>query len=170
MMKKLISVLLTALIAVICFLYTYSSYNLPFRSHAFTVTSNDGSIDSLYDLIKAENLYRDTPINVSADFRNSDVAITGKIVVEKVEQDGDYIKVISKYPYFDFGKPPLLMRLDEDDACYENSKIENRYIVIYFPIDNINLYEFFGGKKIVFKAKFNKINSKYIICSEGEVL
>ena len=169
-MKKFISVLLTALIAVICFLYTYSSYNLPFRSHAFTVTSNDGSIDSLHDLIEAENSYRDTPINVSVDFRKNDVTITGKIVVEKVEQDGDYIKLISKYPYFDFGKVPLLMRLDEDDAWYENNNAAYRYIVIYFPIDNIDPYDFFTGNKIVFKAKFNNINSKYVICTEGEVL
>lgn len=169
MIKKLISTLLTALIAVICFMYTYSSYNLPFRSRAFIVTSTDGSIDSLHDLIEVENLYRNTPIDISADFRNSDVSITGNIVIERIEQDGERIKVISKYPYFDFGKAPLLMRAD-DDAWYEDNRMENRYIVIYFPIDNINIYDFFDGKKIVFKAKFNSINSTYIICEEGEVL
>lgn len=168
-MKKLISTLLTALIAVICFLYTYSSYNLPFRSRAFTVTSTDNSINSLYDLIEVENLYRDTPIDISTDFRNNGVTIEGKIVIEKVEQDGDYIRVISKYPYFDFGKAPLLMRAD-DDAWYEDNRMENRYIVIYFPIDNINPYDFFTGKKIVFKSKFKSIDSKYITCNEGEVL
>ena len=165
-MKQFISAILTVFITAACLLYTYSSYDLPFRKRAFTVTLSDGSVTSLHELIKTENKYRDTPVNVSADFYSKDVTISGEIVIDKIEQDGEYIKVYSDYPYFDFGKAPLILRPSD----YENVNAGCRYFVVYFAADNINLYDFPVREKIKFKSKFNNINAKYIVCTEGEVL
>lgn len=161
-MKGFISGVLTFIICAACFLYTYSSYDLPFRQRAFEVTSEDGSISSMHEMIDTYWNFQDTPVDISTDFRKKDIAISGEFEIGKINQEGDKLQIVSKYEYGDFGIIPFVMR--------SSDHMVGRKLVVYFPADSINLYDYPVGSKIKFEAKFNTINETYIICTGGEVV
>ena len=163
-MKGFISGILTFIVCAACFLYTYSSYDLPFRERAFEVTSEDGSITSMHEMSDIYWRFKDTPVDASADLRSRNIIISGEFKIGEIKQDGNCFQIISEYKYFDFGKMPMLYVTDE------YYKPDCRKLVVYFPADSINLYDCPVGSKIKFKAKFNNINKTYIICTDGEVV
>ena len=163
-MKGFISFVLTTIITATCFLYTYSPCELPLRDRAFEVSSNDGSVSSLYEIVETYRDYKDTPLDVNTDFRRKETTISGEIRIAKINRDGNRLQVITDTWYTDFGVASMFQSNMNGGECY------GRRIVVYFSADDLDLYSLPVGKKIKFKAKFNTVNEEFIICTDGEVI